>query len=487
MAMRKLLILFAGANVAVRALRDASVEPKTGEMTPEEESPHSEEVHLNPMAVPKVEMDEEGAVVVTSCKITGPTAELIPSPTLTAELAAQRLAAINEKEGGSLLEVDGLANAGDCTKENTYLQDIFIAEGAHANVYRAASPGEWKQKYADVQSGQKGNPYGRHAIKRAKLPSDVNEVNAEANIMRRARDCPKVMQAIETKPCVVRDAHRPDGRSLFETSYGLEGARESGTYVGPLKSGDLFRMWSQCADVSWRNYCGPSLFEEMYGALSCFHTSAGYIHGDFKADNVMIHGLHAYTNSSGHAVKCPTGLQIGDFGLSVPIGTRFGQYSATDFEGCGHLAQGLFGGQPATFPEASAAIDLCALLYMAHADFNIREPGIWLASGMFDGSQCGTMGIGRRAVRGGVVGGWRPAGTNRINDVDIWVIDPSSDICNFNKNKKVGYTSASTGKYYPSCSVKGVSKARMVVNIECEPNSNYPGERPCWYDGIKRT
>lgn len=167
--------------------------------------------------------------------------------------------------------------------------------------------------------------------------------------------------------------------------------------------------------------------------------------------------------------ECPYGLQLADFGLSLPIGAPIGQYSLDQFPGCNHMPQGLFRGMPVTWKEVDKAIDYCSLLEMAHSDLDLEEPGIYIGHNkMFDGTVCGAMGYGRGVHGGQVHGGWVPAGPTKMHLVTHWANDnppaPPAE-CGYRVGETVRYFS-STYRTLKTCVIDRVVADQVWLNCD---------------------
>jgi hypothetical protein len=225
------------------------------------------------------------------------------------------------------------------------------------------------------------------ALKEALKASGNQEVVSERIIMQAASDrgCMNVMPVIDAVPCFeYTDSYGTNSYTLLNYAY-----------VSKNMESDLWH-WLQGAETEDRARCAHMVAEQLSNGLSCLHAS-GYIHGDFKADNI----LYDQTLSNG----CPGGLRLADFGLSFPVGKYHDQYEAKYYAGSTHLIDSMFQGQTDTSKIAdrrtwtytflgSTQIDWCSFNTLMQTDFALTMEDLGYSA--TEGSACGYMGTGRR-------------------------------------------------------------------------------------------
>jgi len=131
------------------------------------------------------------------------------------------------------------------------------------------------------------------------------------------------------------------------------------------------REWARLASI-----CGESISQMMLRGLRCLHMKTGYIHGDFKGDNVLIGGGRTKDG-------CPNEVYISDFGLSRQIGMVFDRFENVEYRRSGHLVSSLFWGEEdvlgirnGTGYLVDARIDFCSWAYVNVGD--LRNPKLSL-------------------------------------------------------------------------------------------------------------
>lgn len=223
------------------------------------------------------------------------------------------------------------------------------------------------------------------ALKEALKASGDQEVLSERIIMQAASDhgCMNVMPVIDAVPCFEYT------NSLGTNSYTLLNY----AYVSKKMESDL-QHWVNSADTETRARCSHMIAEQLSNGISCLHSS-GYIHGDFKSDNVF----YDQTLSDG----CPGGLRLADFGLSFAVGESHNQYGAVYYGGSNHLIDSMFELQTDTSNIAddgtytflgSTKIDWCSFNRMMQVDFGLKMADLGYSATA--SSACGYMGPGRK-------------------------------------------------------------------------------------------
>ncbi|CAE7288572.1 BPM2 [Symbiodinium natans] len=199
---------------------------------------------------------------------------------------------------------------------------------------------------------------GRRGSFALKIPLDWDaeeDAKLEVAVMKASalKRCDHVMTLTEASPCV-------KGQGVNRMAY-----------VAPEMAGDLDK-WLRQSSARRKNRCGQSVVEQLVSGMKCLH-SAGYIHGDFKPDNVFYKEL----DSSG----CPSGVVLADFGLSHRIGSTMSQYSSRYYPGSHHLPGSIFSGASDTLHIATGRrgqvevredIDRCSLKWVASNFFGIQ-------------------------------------------------------------------------------------------------------------------
>eukprot|EP00930_Biecheleria_cincta_P060826 TRINITY_DN46424_c0_g1_i1.p1 TRINITY_DN46424_c0_g1~~TRINITY_DN46424_c0_g1_i1.p1 ORF type:complete len:341 (-),score=30.47 TRINITY_DN46424_c0_g1_i1:39-1004(-) len=245
----------------------------------------------------------------------------------------------------------------------------------------------WEETGRQIGSGANGKVMevrrkleaSKYALKEALDQYGAQDIAKEVKILKAAQGCPNVMPLIDDMPCV---------RGRFK----LTGKKLNYAYVSTKMAGDL-DGWLRGASRGLRDKCARSAESQLREGLTCLH-EAGYIHGDFKPDNVLYEG----TDSDG----CPTGLRLADFGLSHPVNSIQSAYSSKYYPGSWHLVEGMFEIHADTLKikvpgrigqfYASPAIDFCGLYFMMRNDFGEAST----PHGQVRPGACGPMGHGRR-------------------------------------------------------------------------------------------
>lgn len=218
-----------------------------------------------------------------------------------------------------------------------------------------------------------------YAMKVPLTPAGKEDIVNERAVMEKAKTCSHVMHVIDSFPCLLVNNH------LFV---------QEDSYVSPKEPGDL-HGWLQ------KNYynrtkirsCGATVAEQLNDGLLCLHRS-GYVHGDFKADNVFYEAINSTTG-------CPVGLRLADFGLSHPWKSMQDTYSAKYFKGSGHLPDGMFDVKEDTLGlrtadktfRMSRSIDWCAFSFMMQKSFGMSLSTLGFAA--VREQYCGKMGVER--------------------------------------------------------------------------------------------
>lgn len=246
-----------------------------------------------------------------------------------------------------------------CDKTNTWTLHERIAKGGNGEIIRVT----------------RSNDRMSYALKRSLDGSSTSksDIRAESKIMARA-SCSNVMPVIDKYPCEV-------------TRRGMVSPMPS-TYVSIMMNKDL-QAWVREAPQRRKDRCRDDILSQLLAGLRCLHR-AGYVHGDFKLDNVLIEG---YADNN-----CPTNLRIIDFGLSNEIDSFMETYMKKWLSISTHLVESMFDGGRDPLKQRSghevymdSYIDLCSLASMMKATFNKA-----LNLDMAEPIQCGQMGYGRR-------------------------------------------------------------------------------------------
>ncbi|CAE8617748.1 unnamed protein product, partial [Polarella glacialis] len=150
--------------------------------------------------------------------------------------------------------------------------------------------------------------------------------------MEASAGCRHVLHVGDTRPCV-------DGEEL------------RGAFVMVKMAGDL-NKWLRLA-------------KQLADGLQCLH-SAGYVQGDFLAQNVFYEALDD--------MKCPSGLRVADFGLSVPIGAdRHSYFAARLYKMRMRDSKYPWFGLPSTWRfKVDPSIDWCEYSFLMHEHFRMR-------------------------------------------------------------------------------------------------------------------
>mmetsp|Transcript_57772 Transcript_57772/g.104034 ORF Transcript_57772/g.104034 Transcript_57772/m.104034 type:complete len:323 (-) Transcript_57772:25-993(-) len=199
----------------------------------------------------------------------------------------------------------------------------------------------------------------------------------EMQIMTDASSCSNVLHLTDERPCVDK---------------GWTNERLMSAYVAPEMKGDLL-SWVRSVNNTQRAHCAQAVFKQLWDGLSCLHAS-GWIHGDFKEDNVFYQG----EDREG----CPAGVVLADFGLSEKIGSITGKFLAEDYQGSSHLPSSMFKGKRDYLNIAEGydavkvtpSIDLCSLAEMMWFTYGLEVGGP--ASMVGGEGECGPMGPGRK-------------------------------------------------------------------------------------------
>lgn len=237
------------------------------------------------------------------------------------------------------------------------------------------------------------NTRTQYALKEALSSAGQEDILWEAEVMTNTR-CAGVMEVTDTKPC------------LHPASVPLPAS-----YVSAMMRGSLWD-WAGGKDPvhggskaaagmvpssKLKATCGRSVFNELYAALQCFHRgNSGFIHGDFKGDNIY------YSNVD--ELGCPIGIKLADFGLSMKIGTLNNKYEGVWHTRSGHLPSTFFQSAPDR-PKvgygrsrfyAQPVLDLCAFTYFMLSDWGLDVSHA--VRGPTRPTDCGMMGS-RRATQ----------------------------------------------------------------------------------------